>query len=50
MGFSDDFIFHHKPNVSYKQFGNSVVVPVVNAIMEEIEKSLTAAKLNPTFA
>jgi DNA (cytosine-5)-methyltransferase 1 len=50
MGFSDDFIFHHKPNVSYKQFGNSVVVPVVNAVMEEIEKSLTEAKLNPTFA
>lgn len=45
MGFPEGFILHPKPNVSYKQFGNSVVVPLVNAIMEEIEKILKGANL-----
>ena len=45
MGFPDDFILDENPNVSYKQFGNSVVVSVVSAIAEEIEKALAKARL-----
>ena len=45
MGFPDDFILDENPNVSYKQFGNSVVVSVVSAITEEIEKALAKARL-----
>ena len=45
MGFPDDFILDENPNVSYKQFGNSVVVSVVSAIAEEIEKALAKASL-----
>ena len=41
MGFPDGFTFHQKLNVCYKQFGNSVVVPVVAAITEEIERVLS---------
>jgi DNA (cytosine-5)-methyltransferase 1 len=45
MGFPDGFILDENLNVSYKQFGNSVVVPVVSAITEEIEKALSKARL-----
>ena len=45
MGFPDDFILDENPNVSYKQFGNSVVVSVVSAIAKEIEKALAKARL-----
>jgi len=31
--------------VSYKQFGNSVAVPVVSALTKEIEKALAKASL-----
>ena len=41
MGFPDGFTLHQKFNVCYKQFGNSVVVPVVAAITEEIERVLS---------
>ena len=41
MGFPDRFTLHQKLNVCYKQFGNSVVVPVVAAITEEIERVLS---------
>ncbi len=41
MGFPDGFTLHQKSNVCYKQFGNSVVVPVVAAITEEIERVLS---------
>ena len=36
MGFADDFQLHDRPNVSYKQFGNSVAVPVVSKIVLSI--------------
>ena len=36
MGFPDTFILHEKKNIAYKQFGNSLVVPVVKAIVERI--------------
>ena len=45
MGFPDDFILDENSNVSYKQFGNSVVVSVVSAIAEEIEKALAKVRL-----
>jgi DNA (cytosine-5)-methyltransferase 1 len=41
MGFPKEFILHEKRNVSYKQFGNSVAVPVISAIAERIENVLT---------
>ena len=42
MGFADDFQLHDRPNVSYKQFGNSVAVPVVKKIVTSILKSIQA--------
>jgi len=35
-GFSKDFKLHPKPTVSYRQFGNSVVVNVLKAILQEM--------------
>ena len=37
-GFPEDFILHSNRNVSYRQFGNSVVVNVLKALLEEIQK------------
>ena len=40
MGFADDFQLHDRPNVSYKQFGNSVAVPgrkIVTSILKSIQ-------------
>ena len=45
MGFPDNFISHENFNIAYKQFGNSVVVPVVSAIIEKIENTLAEDKL-----
>lgn len=36
MGFPEGFQLHERPNVSYKQFGNSVAVPVVRKIFQSI--------------
>lgn len=38
-GFPDDFKLHHKPTVSYRQFGNSVVVNVLKAILEQVSSN-----------
>jgi len=35
-GFSEDFKLHYKANASYRQFGNSVVVNVLKAILQKI--------------
>jgi DNA (cytosine-5)-methyltransferase 1 len=35
-GFSEDFKLHPKPTISYRQFGNSVVVNVLKAILQQI--------------
>jgi DNA (cytosine-5)-methyltransferase 1 len=35
-GFPDDFKLHQKPNVCYRQFGNSVVVNVLQAILQQV--------------
>jgi DNA (cytosine-5)-methyltransferase 1 len=40
FGFPDDFIFHKSRNSAYKQFGNSVAVPVIKKIAVEIIKHL----------
>ena len=40
QGFPDDFIIPVSDNQAYKQFGNSVSVPVIKAIATEIKKSL----------
>ena len=40
QGFPKDFIFHEKISQSYKQFGNSVSINVLQKITEEIIKSL----------
>jgi DNA (cytosine-5)-methyltransferase 1 len=36
MGFPEGFQLHERPNVSYKQFGNSVAVPVVRKVFHSI--------------
>ncbi|MDA7757937.1 DNA cytosine methyltransferase, partial [Opitutales bacterium] len=40
MGFPEDFKLHSRRNVCYKQFGNSVVIPVVSKIFEEVQITL----------
>ena len=40
MGFPEEFKMHTSRNVSYKQFGNSVTIPVVQKIFQEIQKTL----------
>lgn len=40
FGFPDDFLFHKSRNSAYKQFGNSVAVPVIKKIAIEIIKHL----------
>ncbi|MCB1137311.1 MAG: DNA (cytosine-5-)-methyltransferase [Leptospiraceae bacterium] len=43
MGFPEDFQIVVSDTQAYKQFGNSVAVPVVSAIAEEMARSLAAA-------
>jgi DNA (cytosine-5)-methyltransferase 1 len=45
MGFPDGFKLHDRPNVSYKQFGNSVAVPVVRKIFQSILPVLSGRTL-----
>ncbi len=45
MGFSESFKLHHRPNVCYKQFGNSVVVPVVRQIFKAVHSVVTPKAL-----
>jgi DNA (cytosine-5)-methyltransferase 1 len=40
LGFNDSFKIHKNKNQAYKQFGNSVAVPVIKAIAKEIIKYL----------
>ena len=44
MGFPETFQLHKRRNVCYKQFGNSVAIPVVKKIFHEIQKSLLSSK------
>ncbi|MEJ6524475.1 MAG: DNA cytosine methyltransferase [Opitutales bacterium] len=45
MGFPQDFQLHDRRNVCYKQFGNSVAVPVVRAVFKSIEHALETQSL-----
>lgn len=38
MGFPDEFIIPVSDNRAYKQFGNSVVVPMIQAVAEQVTK------------
>lgn len=40
QGFPDDYVLSTSDSQAYKQFGNSVAVPVIKAIAKEIEKAL----------
>lgn len=40
QGFSDDFIIHDGKTASYNQVGNSVAVPMIEAIAKEIKEQL----------
>lgn len=40
QGYPDDFVISSSDSQAYKQFGNSVAVPVIRAIAKEVEKSL----------
>jgi DNA (cytosine-5)-methyltransferase 1 len=40
MGFNDDFKKHPNQNVAFKQIGNSIAIPVANAIAKELKKYL----------
>jgi DNA (cytosine-5)-methyltransferase 1 len=45
MGFAEDFLLHPRQNVCYRQFGNSVAVPVVKRIFQSIERVLDSKTL-----
>jgi DNA (cytosine-5)-methyltransferase 1 len=45
MGFPEKFILHESRNVCYKQFGNSVAIPVVQKIFAEVQKYLSGTQL-----
>jgi len=45
MGFAESFILHPRPNVCFQQFGNSVAVPVVRAVFQQIQTVLGAQHL-----
>lgn len=43
MGFDDDFIIPVSDTQAYKQFGNSIVVPVVSAVARNMKKAMERA-------
>ncbi|MEI7501433.1 MAG: DNA (cytosine-5-)-methyltransferase [Bacteroidota bacterium] len=40
MGFPDSFIIPVSDNRAYKQFGNSVIVPMIQAVAKQVKKTL----------
>ena len=44
QGFPDDFILSSSDSQAYKQFGNSVAIPVIKALAKEVEKALKQLK------
>lgn len=44
QGFPDDYVISVSDSQAYKQFGNSVAVPVIKALVKEIEKALVELK------
>lgn len=47
MGFPKDFIFPVSRTQMYRQMGNSVVIPVIKSIAEELKKTLSQATNSP---
>ena len=47
MGYSDDFKIPVSDNQAYRQFGNSVVVPLVSLIAERLVSALNNPQLLP---
>tara|TARA_B100001248_G_C27377088_1_gene454876 strand:+ start:333 stop:1307 length:975 start_codon:yes stop_codon:yes gene_type:complete len=45
MGFPENFVLHESRNICYKQFGNSVAIPVVQKIFAEVQKYLSGDQL-----
>jgi DNA (cytosine-5)-methyltransferase 1 len=45
QGFPDDFVLPASDTQTYKQFGNSVAVPVVNALAKEVLKTMKKINL-----
>jgi DNA (cytosine-5)-methyltransferase 1 len=50
MGFPDGFKLHDRPNVCYKQFGNSVAVPVVRKIFQSILPLLSGRTVQAAYS
>ena len=46
QGFPDNFKIPVSDNQAYKQFGNSVAVPVIKAIARQIQHALTNPKIS----
>ena len=46
MGFPSDFVVPVSRTQMYRQFGNSIVVPVVEAVAKEVSKTLKAIEAN----
>ena len=46
MGFPDSYLIHQNRNQAYKQFGNSVVINVLQYIAEVIGKTLKLRESN----
>jgi len=40
QGFPESFKPHARPGIAKRQFGNSVAVPVVSAIAEQVSKAI----------
>lgn len=47
MGFSDDFVIPVSRTQMYRQFGNSVAVPMIKAIADEMKKALNNVDQTP---
>ena len=45
MGFAEGFLLHPRRNACYRQFGNSVAVPVVRKIFQAIVRALGSTTL-----
>mgnify|MGYP003329764148 FL=1 len=45
MGFPESFVLNESRNICYKQFGNSVAIPVVQKIFAEVQKYLSGTQL-----
>lgn len=49
QGFPEDFIISSSDSQAYKQFGNSVAVPVIKALAKEVKKALASLVKSSTI-